>query len=111
MDQRTGGRLETPHARHPDHHNVGWVTQIQCVQKADTYRSVPAVPKSPTYGTQYGCHQNTDTPGGYHHLRPTRQRTRNKTLEEGTKRCGILQVGLVGSGEKEDQTTPPEHGL
>ena len=42
----------------------------------------------------------------YHNLRPTRQRTRNKTLEEGIKRCGILQVGLVGSGEVEDETRP-----
>ena len=42
----------------------------------------------------------------YHYLRPTRQRTRNKILEEGTKRCGIPQVALEGSGEKENQTTP-----
>ena len=43
---------------------------------------------------------------GYHHLRPTRQRTRNKTPEECNKRCGILQVGLAGSGEKENKTSP-----
>ena len=58
---------------------------------------VPAFPKSPIYGTQYGCHQNTDPPGGHQHLRPTRQRTRNETLEEGSKRCGILQ-GITPSG-------------
>ena len=40
-----------------------------------------------------------------------RKVVRNKTLEECTKRCGIIQVGLAGSGEKEDQTTPPEHEL
>ena len=37
VDQRIGGRLETPHARHPDHQNDGWVTQVQCIQKADTH--------------------------------------------------------------------------
>ena len=66
--------------------------------------------KSPTYGTQYDCHQNTDTPGGHHYLRPTRKRTRNETPEEGINRCEILQVGLVESWEKENQTTHPQQG-
>ena len=34
-----------------------------------------------------------------------------KHLKEVSKRCGILHVGLTGSVEKEDQTTPPEQGL
>ena len=101
--------METPHARHPDYQNDGWVTQVQCLQKADTNCSVPVVPKSPTYETQYVCHQNTDTPGGYHHSRHTRQITRNKTIEEGTKRCGVLQVGLSDSVEKKKTIPHPRN--
>ena len=37
VDQRTGDRRKTPHARHPDHQKDGWVTQVQCVHKADTH--------------------------------------------------------------------------
>ena len=106
VDQRIGGRWETPHARHPDHQNDGWVTQVQCIQKADTHWSVPAVPKSPTYGTQDGCHQNTDTSGGYHNLRPTRQRTRNKHLKKVLSVAGYSKWAWQAPGRKKIRPHP-----
>ena len=106
------------HHLNAQHTSIQWISELEADVKLpmlDTlttrdgslkfsvYRKLThthAVPKSPTHGTQGGCHQNTDTPGGYHHIKPPRQRTRNETLEEGTKRCGILQVSLAGSWSK-----------